>query len=90
MKTQVQTLVSMMRKGWVSTWDACQAGVTSFHRRLSDFREDHISGAYTADNVFRWGYLINGKMYDLIDRERTVKTRWGKAKIKEYRLVAVK
>jgi hypothetical protein len=88
--SQVNTLIVMMRKGWVSTDDAFRAGITSFHRRLADFR---MRRSWRIENGTLYPeefYTISGKDYILKDRERQIFTRWGKAKIKEYRLQAVK
>ena len=91
MKTQVQTLVSMMRKGWVSTADAFNAGVTSYHRRLADFRKASSGITTNAEGMRLLScYLVNGKPYKLQRMTMEIPTRWGKSKIVKYRLVAVK
>ena len=90
MKTQVQTLVSMMRKGWVSTADAFNAGVTSYHRRLADFRQDYWAIAADSHGQPMRCYAVNGKPYKLQRMTMEIPTRWGKSKIVKYRLVAVK
>lgn len=80
--SQVKKLIHMMQRQWVSTMDAFNEGITSYHRRLSDFREQypHIGK----------GRLIDGKYYHLELRQRPIETRWGEAKITEYRLKRAK
>jgi len=93
MQTQVQTLIKMLKRGWVSTGDAFNAGITSYHRRLADLREqtrtvyECESGEFT---VAGSPYRIAGKDYRLKERNRSIKSRWGRVTIKEYKLVAVK
>ena len=89
--SQVNTLIVMMRKGWVSTDDAFRAGITSFHRRLTDLRNKHEQYLLVDDDPYpQYFMFINGKDYTLKDREREIFTRWGKARIKEYTLKLVK
>jgi hypothetical protein len=92
-KTQVATLTAMMLRGWVSTADAFGAGITSFHRRLEDFREKYQVRRWDS-SAQTWEYphkcRIDGKIYLLTAKWQTVETRWGKSRIKLYRLAGVK
>lgn len=90
MKTQIQALIAMMKRGWMSTAMAEAAGITSPGSRLSEFKRNH--GFRLSINGNRPVlYEIGRKDYSLKSRDRTVMTRWGKAtRIREYRLQAVK
>ena len=85
--SQVQVLADAMKRGWLSTAGAFDLGITSFHRRLCDFRAAHWQIREVDDGVT---YLVKGKSYRLASCERNVKTRWGKTQIKLWRLVLVK
>ena len=89
--SQVKVLIKMMQKNWISTADAFNAGVSSFHRRLSDFRESyHAQIILDTDGYARRAIKIGNGYYQLIDKEEKITTRWGNATIKRYKLKRVK
>jgi hypothetical protein len=87
--SQVNVLISLLRSKWTGTAEAWGAGISSFHRRLADFRTKHITCKGYGNDIF-FGYEVNGKLYKLQRMTMEIPTRWGKSKIVKYRLVAVK
>lgn len=87
---QVNALIRLLKTKWVSSADAFNSGITSYHRRLADFRQKHPMTEFETDWSMINARIINGKPHILKSRWREVETRWGKTRIKEWRLVAVK
>jgi hypothetical protein len=89
--SQVNVLISMMKKRWIGSAEAWDAGISSLHSRLAEFRQKH-SWPYMCpktDLMFTV-YNINEKYYKLQRMTMEIPTRWGKSKIVKYRLLAVK
>ena len=87
--SQEKVLIRALKRKWVSTADAFNLGITSFHRRLADIRNNHwVVGDLANGQIYEGTrYLIDGKVYDLTSRPRQIKSRWGVVSIKEWRLV---
>jgi hypothetical protein len=89
--SQIDAIINMMKKGWTSTAMTQEAGITSWHSRLAEWR-----GRAVRYYKGQWGdtshcYQVGKDKFKLLERERTIKTRWEKSvKIKEYRLRAIK
>jgi hypothetical protein len=87
--SQATVLISLLRSKWTGTAEAWGAGISSFHRRLADFRDKHFQSV----DAFGWHeerYNVNGNIYKLQRMTMEIPTRWGKSKIVKYRLVAIK